>query len=371
MKKGNSKDTAPKRPGRPKKKVIGGEKVLKEYRSKRRKLTKIKRTKDPTAILPTAPKVISKGAIQDIAKAIESISKSVAYKTNREKLIDLATKVDVRSIPQQPKHITSASVKKLSKLVDKYQTRWELKQQYTEIRSKIESLPWHVKLPKEPKTITRRSVKSLEKIYEKYSDKAPRYREKEDDKDDFQEAISKAIDEMEKEQEKEEPMGQDLPDLPRDDGKPDEGSKYEDEVIDMYVDFIKLAYDYGHAGTRWNDWNGETHDYNSTVHGYIMEQAQNCLDMLERIGAYDDDSRKYIISSLITKSYDIYSETEKYLYYYRCVFDIDGMGVSTLQQIEEMLTEVIENRTFTEDEKKRWSEVADFFGEDYGSGYYE
>lgn len=358
MKNNNNKDTAPKRPGRPKKKAIGGEKVLKEYRSKRRKLTRMRRTKDPSALLPAIPTVISSQSIHEIDRSIDTLAKRTAYKIQREKLLDLGTKIDVRHIPNMPNHITWASVNKLTKMVNKYQARLNNKRRYEEIREKIEELPWEVRLPHVPDVITERSVKSLEKIYEKYKDKAPKYRDK---VTVTPEDVEKSIEDLDKDDEEPEVDYDDV-----DYGKPEEPDGWrnkpqpiEDAVLDAYRDYVSKALDYTEAATEWYNiqgWELPEHYWSEKVYQHGM----NCLDMIAKLETESFDVKLAAVKNLIVKAGVIYDKSEEYLFVYTTYETMDE-GAYLLEQIEKALREA-RGEDVPDGSWQDWSEVQGKYG---------
>jgi len=362
--KNNNKDTAPKRPGRPKKKAIGGEKVLKEYRSKRRKLARMRRTKEPSALLPSIPTVISSRSIHELDKSIDTLAKRTKYKIQREKLLDIGTKIDVRHIPDTPNHITWASVNKLTKMVNKYQSRLNNKRRYEEIREKIKELPWHVRLPHIPDVITERSVERLEKIYEKYKDKAPQYRDKvtvtpEDvERAEVEERLEKweALEVEDYYPEDKEPQWQPGGKEPPQPGQP---QTLEEEVLDAYRDFVSRALDYYESYTVWERINGWPleEDYWSNR---VYQHGMNCLAMITDLESESYIVKRKAIKNLIIKAGDIYRDTEYYLFLYTSYDTIDD-GASLLEDIESALREAV-GEELSYDSWKEWSEIQGRYG---------
>lgn len=235
------------------------------------------------------------------------------------------------SLPRIPQVITEGSINALSNMIIKANTT----RQYYTLREDLEviltSLGLEEELPDVPKTITKGSVRRLNRLMDKYS----QYVTEED------------------EEEIEEP-------------EPEPEEPFEDEIIATYRDFISMAYDSAFAEDKFHELSGYDKSFTS-VHDKVIEHANNCMGMLERIGAFDNEHKKQVAKALMAKASEIYNKTERYLFFYHCLFD-DRYGMEILQEVEEALTTQT-GETFTEEQRKDYAKILSDYG-DYFEDYY-
>ena len=226
------------------------------------------------------------------------------------------------------------SPKKQQLLADYRRTRKSLLQKIRryEKRNPEISIP----RPEIPKKITEGSIRKLERMTEKLS----------------KEMKSGKLQKIYKEKKYEAP---DNPVTPE-----NEGPSLDEIVLDDYMNFIMEAYDDYAAVEHYNNVNP-----NSLTHGganaetlrIIREHADNCMDMLHRIAGYDDDKKKDAIYHLAHDTYEVYTETEVYIYGYQSIKEGSMGRIDVLHTVEEILTRAVEGRELTEEERRDYSNI--------------
>lgn len=214
-----------------------------------------------------------------------------------------------------------------------------------------------VAMPEVPKVITPGSIRKLDRLMNKLktalesSKLVQFYKEKRRQKE---RRASKTDDQNKKRKVKKE--NQETPDL-------------YDAVIEQYEQFIQLAENYTYAAICFEG-NSPAGTFTPGMYSDIQDHVSNCLDMLERIGAHDDDHKKQIAINLMNQVSEVYLKTEEYLYYYNCYND-EAYGASVLQAVEDILTQQLTGHGLTEVVKKSYAEILSRYGYDPDSETFE
>lgn len=139
-----------------------------------------------------------------------------------------------------------------------------------------------------------------------------------------------------------------------------DGPSLDEIVLDDYMNFIMEAYDDYAAVEHYNNVNPNNLSHggaNSETLRIIRSHADNCMDMLHRIAGYDDDKKKDVIYHLAHDTYEVYTETEVYIYGYQSIKEGSMGRIDVLHTVEEILTRAVEGRELTEKERQDYNDI--------------
>lgn len=318
-----------------------------QYQRRKNAIQRQAKAANLSVSLLATPDIMTERKARKLARELNNASMQIRYQKRYNKLVSIAQETGNQSIiTRRVKTPTAKSIKALDKKLKKYAKTKELQpiydQKLKELSEVLEERDAKVLAPNRKTATKEGQIKYLERLINKYQNME-------------EEELAERVYERTFEHIPEEAGAEEVPD-------------FDEIVLGHYEAFINLAYDQGHAAMKFTEWNDPRPKYEDNPDGWqrlIEKHADDCLQMLQDIGAYDDPSRTEVINNLARKEASIYRDTEKYLYFYRCLLDLKGEGFEVLKSIEKALSEVT-GRPITAEEKKQWSNMHASFGEDAG-----
>ena len=316
-----------------------------QYQNRKSAIQRQAKAANLSISLPATPEIISEGKARKLGRELQRASMQVRYQKRYNKLVSIAEETGNQSIiTRRVKTPTAKSIKALDKKLKRYSKTKELQpiydQKLKELSEVLEERDAEILTPNRKTATKEGQIKYLERLIHKYQTME-------------EEELTERVYEKTFEHIPEEAGSEEIPD-------------FDEIVLGHYEAFINLAYDQGHAAMKFTEWNDPRPKYEDAPdywQGLIEQNADQCIQMLKDIGAYEDPSRTEVINNLATKEGDVYRLTEKFLYFYRCLLNYGNEGSMILQTIEGILSKVT-GRTVTAEEKKQWSNLHAGFGED-------